>query len=60
MYVIKHKENKNYYKFNITRKIKHFVLDINEAKKFTNKQNAKRKLNTFTHPENYEIIKIDE
>lgn len=58
MFVIRHKENKNYYKSKITKNIKHFVVDINEAKKFKNIQSAKFVLNTFNHFENYEIVRI--
>lgn len=60
MYVIRHKENKNYYKSNITKQNKHFIVEIKEAKKFKTKENAVKIYNTFNYPENYEILEIKE
>lgn len=58
MFVIRHKENKNYYKSNINKNIKHFVVDINESKKFKTIQSARSVLNTFKYFKNYEIVRI--
>ena len=60
MYIIRHKENKNYYKSKISKNMKHFVIDLKEAKKFKTKENAKKILNIFNHPENYEILELKE
>jgi len=59
MFVIRHKENKNYYRSKITKDIKHFVLDIEEARKIKTYKKAKELLKEFKHPNNYEIIKFD-
>ena len=59
MYVIQHKEYKNYYKLKINKDMKHFVIDIKEAKKFKTKKLAQKVLNEFNKPENYEIIKLN-
>ena len=59
MYVIQHKTNKSFYKLKINKDIKHFVLDIKEAKKFKTKKLAQKVLNEFKKPENFEIIKLN-
>lgn len=55
-YYIKHKRLNLYY-CSGSGTLKHFVRDIEEAKFFINKTNANKKLLTFIHPENYELIK---
>lgn len=59
MFAIRHKENKNYYKSKINKDIKHFVVDIKEARKIKIYRKAREILNEFKHKENYEIIKVD-
>lgn len=58
MYVIQHKEYKNYYKLKINKDIKHFVIDIKEAKKFKTKKLAQNILKDFKNPKNYELVRI--
>ena len=57
MYVIQHKINKSFYKLKINKNMKHFVLNIKEAKKFKTKKLAQNILKDFKNPKNYEIIK---
>ena len=57
MYVIQHKTNKSFYKLKINKNMKHFVLNIKEAKKFKTKKLAQNILKDFNNPKNYEIIK---
>ena len=58
MYVIQHKEYKNFYKLKIAKSMTHFVLDIKEAKKFKTKKLALKILNEFKKPQNYELVRI--
>lgn len=57
MYVIQHKTNRSFYKLKINKNMKHFVLNIKEAKKFKTKKLAQNILKDFKNPKNYEIIK---
>ena len=59
MYVIQHKQNKSYYKSKINKDMKHFVLDLNEAKAIDSKKKALDILNSFNKPQNYEIVKLN-
>ena len=56
--VLHHKNFKTYLKYFKKLRLKHYVLDINEATVFT-KTEAKRMLEKFKHPENWEIIQIN-
>ena len=62
-YVIKHKKLNIYYHSTIVgnskysiKDSKHFVKNINEAKRFILKRDVNKVLNTFEHPENFEIM----
>lgn len=59
MYVIQHKANKSFYKLKINKDMKHFVLDLNEAKKIDSKKKVLDILNSFNKPQNYEIVKLN-
>lgn len=56
-YVIKHKKLDMYYHSTMVGDNKHFVKNINEAKRFILKKDVNKVLNTFEHPENFEIMK---
>ena len=57
MWVIRSKNWGNYYHSTISKKNRHFVRDITEAKRM-DKRRAKKILDGFNHPENYELIKV--
>lgn len=59
MYVIQNTSNKMFYRSKIDRNILHFVFDIKEAKKIQSKITARTILNSFKHPENYTIVKVN-
>lgn len=59
MYVIQHKKNKMFYKSKINKALKHFVLDLQLAKKIDSKKKANEILKTFNKQENYIILKIN-
>ena len=56
-YVIKHKKMELYYHSTVVGDNKHFVKDIKEAKRFILKKDVNKVLNTFKHPDDYEIVK---
>ena len=57
MWVIKSKNWGNYYHSTIYKKDRHFVRDITEAKRM-DKKRAKKILDGFNVPENYELVKV--
>lgn len=59
MFIIRHKENKNYYKSKINKDIKHFVVDVKEARKIKTYRKAREILKEFNKPQNYEIVKLN-
>ena len=59
MYVIQNTSNKMFYSSKIDRNILHFVFDVKEAKKITSKITARAILNSFKHPENYVLLKLN-
>lgn len=59
MYVIQHKKNKMFYKSKINKTLKHFVLDLQLAKKIDSKKKTNEILKTFNKQENYIILKIN-
>ena len=59
MYVIQHKKNKMFYKSKINKVLKHFVLDLQLAKKIDSKKKANEILKSFNKQENYIILKIN-
>jgi tRNA isopentenyl-2-thiomethyl-A-37 hydroxylase MiaE len=59
MYVIQHKNNKIFYKSRINNDLKHFVVDLQLAKKIDSKKKANEILKTFNKQENYIILKLN-
>ncbi|MGN1352256.1 MAG: hypothetical protein ACI4VE_05745 [Clostridia bacterium] len=59
MYVIQNTKNKMFYKSKIEKNWIHCVFDIKEAKKIQSKITARTILNSFKHPENYTIVKVN-
>lgn len=57
MWVIKHKTNNSYYQKTLFGIQKHFVCDINEARKMSLDE-AVRILNKFKHSGNYELKEV--
>ena len=57
MWVIKNNKRNNYYHSTINKDLKHFVLDIKEAKKMTKKDANKIILN-LKKSENYELKEV--
>lgn len=57
MWVIKNKYLGNYYHSTIYKKDRHFVRDIAEAKRMEKKR-AKKILDGFNNPDNYELVKV--
>lgn len=57
MWVIKNKDLGNYYHSTIYKKDRHFVRDIAEAKRMEKKR-AKKILDGFNNPDNYELVKV--
>lgn len=53
--VLRNKNYGTYLKYLKKIRFKHYVLDINEATIYT-KTEARQMLETFKHPENWEII----
>lgn len=59
MYVIQNTGNKMFYRLRIDKKTIHCVLDLKYAKKISSKITARSIINSFNHPENYKIIKLN-
>lgn len=59
MYVIQNQNNKMFYRTKVEKNILHFVFDMREAKKISSKITARTVLNSFKHPENYKIVKLN-
>ena len=57
-WILKNKNHNTYLKYYKRIKLKHYVADINDASIFT-KTEAKRMLEKFKHPENWEIVPSD-
>lgn len=57
-YVLRHKYNRVYLKYIKYLKWNHYVCDVQEATIYDKKCEATKRLNTFKHPENWEIINI--
>lgn len=47
VYVIKNIKNCNYYKAEVVPGIKHFVVDVNEAKKYDSKRDCNKAFKEF-------------
>lgn len=56
MYLIKHIKRCNYFKNKITKDLWHYVYSEKEAHQFINKKQAQKMLETFHHPEHFEIV----
>lgn len=56
--VLKNKNHNTYLEYFKKLRFKHYVVDIKEATVF-NKTEARKMLERFKHPENWEIIEIN-
>jgi len=56
--VLKNINNNTYLKYFKSIRFKHYVLNIDDATIF-NKTDAKKMIERFKHPENWEIIEIN-
>ena len=58
MYLIKNIKRNNFYHSKISNGLNHYVFSPKEAHHFKNKTEANKILQTFNHPEHFEIVKI--
>lgn len=54
-YLIKHKKNRVYLKYFKSIRFKHYVVDCNEATRFTKKE-ANQIIKRYKYPENWELV----
>lgn len=59
MYVIQNTINKMFYRLRVDKKTIHCVFELRDAKKISSKITARTILNSFKHPENYTIVKVN-
>lgn len=59
MYVIQNTINKMFYRLRVDKKAIHCVFELRDAKKIPSKITARTILNSFKHPENYTIVKVN-
>ncbi len=59
-YFIKNIKLQNFYCSYVGGGINHFVLDYREARKFNSIKEANKKLRSFKHQENFEVVCIYE
>lgn len=57
-WILKNKNHNTYLKYYKRIKLKHYVVDINDATIF-NTTEVKQMLNRFKHPENWEMVRFE-